>query len=164
MVERMRRWWWVGVLAVVVIAGVVWLVWPEPAEPRAREYRDVTACLLTDEQGVAGPQAAPVWAGMQAASLQTSGQVRYLAVTGTQDVANAKTFVGTLVLGRCQVIVAPAGLPAKTVTAVAKQFPAQQFLLVGDGQSSGNVSAISASDPTAVRSAVTTDIAHRLQS
>lgn len=45
-------------------------LWPDdPAEPRAREYRDVTVCLLTGAAGVTDPAAAPVWAGMQESSL-----------------------------------------------------------------------------------------------
>lgn len=101
---------------------------------------------------------------MQAASLQTAGQVRYLAISGAQDLSNAKTFVGTLVLGRCEVIVAAAGLPADAVVAVAPQFPKQQFLIVENPHTASNVSAIRASDAGAVRTAVTSDVARRLQS
>lgn len=99
---------------------------------------------------------------MQAASLQTAGQVRYLAISGGQDLSNAKTFVG--VLGRCEVIVAAAGLPADAVVAVAPQFPKQQFLIVENPHTASNVSAIRASDAGAVRTAVTSDVARRLQS
>lgn len=120
-----------GVAAIVVAALLAWALWPAPKEPRPREYRAATACLLTDRQGVAGTQAAPVWAGMQAASGRTRGQVRYLAVSGDQTVANAQTFVGALVLGRCGVIVAAPGIADETVRAIAAQHPQQQFLVVG---------------------------------
>jgi hypothetical protein len=106
-VPVVRRWWWVGALALVVVGVLLWSIWPAgQAEPRAREYRDVTACLLTDEQGVAGAQAAPVWEGMQDASLKTHGQVKYLAIAGEQNKDNASSFLGSLVVGRCAVIVA----------------------------------------------------------
>src|ERR1700761_9200785 len=87
----MRRWWWAGVAAVVVVAGLVpWLVWPSTPAPRARVYKAFTACLLTDSRGIAGPQAAPVWAGMQKASLATHVKVEYLAVVGPDTVDNAR--------------------------------------------------------------------------
>jgi hypothetical protein len=120
-----------GAVAIVVAALLAWALWPAPEEPRPREYRAVTACLLTDGQGVAGARAAPVWAGMQAASGRTLGQVRYLAVSGDQTVANAQTFVAALVLGRCAVIVAAPGIADGAVRAIAAQHPQQQFLVVG---------------------------------
>ena len=121
-----------GLVVLVIVAVVAWLVWPSaPAEPRARQYQDATACLLTDGQGVAGTGAAPVWAGLQAASLRTHGQVRYLAVTGDQTPANAQTFAGTLLLGRCSVIVATPGIADAAVRAIAGQYASQQFVVVG---------------------------------
>jgi hypothetical protein len=124
-----------GVAVVLVAALVTWLVWPStPAEPRARQYRDATACLLTDARGVTGPGAAPVWAGLQAASLRTHGQVRYLAVTGDQTPANAQTFAGTLLLGRCSVIVAAPGIADTAVRAIAGQYASQPFVVVGGAE------------------------------
>lgn len=143
-----------GGLVGVLAAGVlVWALWPEAeVEPRAREYRDVTACLLTDGQGVAGERAAPLWAGMQAASERTRGQARYLEVTGEQTVENAKTFVGTLLLGRCSVILATPGIADEAVRALAGSHPAQRFLVVGGADP--EVSNVSKVDGSAVADVV----------
>jgi len=142
-----------GVLAVVLVA---WAVWPaSQVEPRAREYRDVTACLLTDGQGVTGAQAAPVWAGLQAASARTHAQVRYLAVTGEQSVANAQSFVGSLLAGRCAVIVAAPGIADGAVRALAGRYPAQHFLVVGGAApGAGNVAQVASSSTSDISAAV----------
>jgi len=163
--EGIRRWYWLSGAGLVLVAVAVFLLWPtSEKEPRAREYRDVSACLLTDEEGIASPQVAPVWAGMQDASLKTLGQVRHLEITGAQDVPNGRSFVGTLVLGKCGVIVAAGQLPVQTVTAVAREHPAQRFMIVGGGTSAlSNVSVISDSDPDALRAAVARDITPILQ-
>ena len=124
----------------------------------------MSACLLTDEQGIASPQVAPVWASMQDASLKTLGQVRYLAISGAQDVPNGRSFVGTLVLGKCGVIVAAGQVPMQTVTAVAREHPNQRFMIVDGGTSaSSNVTVISESDPDALSAAVTREIIPMLQ-
>jgi hypothetical protein len=150
-----------GVLAVVLVA---WAVWPaSEVEPRAREYRDVTACLLTDRQGVAGAEAAPVWAGMQAASARTHGQVRYLAVTGDQSATNAQAFAGTLLAGRCAVIVAAPGIADNAVRALAGRYPAQQFLVVGGASpATGNVTRLASSSISDTTAQVSTAVGDRL--
>lgn len=146
--------------AVVLLAAVVlvWALWPAgETEPRPRAYRDVTACLLTDGKALAGPSAAAVWSGMQAASAKTHGQVRFLAVTGAQTVQNAQSFVGTLILGRCALVVAEPGIADGAVRAVAAQYPDQRFLVVGGAEpASANVSRAADSSVTdAVASALT---------
>ena len=94
--------------------------------------------------------------GMQDASLKTLGQVRYLAITGAQDVPNGRSFVGTLVLGKCGVIIAAGQVPVQIVTAVAREHPNQRFMIIGGGTSaSSNVTVISESDPDVLRAAVT---------
>ena len=119
-----------GFLAVVVgaaVAGGV-LLWPRAAPvPQARQYLDVSACLLTDPNGiVAGTTGAPVWAAMESASLATHVMVSYLPDTGPGDVT---PMLNTLVQRRCGVIVT-AEAPADAVIAAAKANPHQQFLLV----------------------------------
>ncbi|MFI1987702.1 hypothetical protein [Actinoplanes sp. NPDC020271] len=147
-----------GVAGLLAVAGVVWSAWPaDEAEPRPREYADVTACLLTDQKGVAGAAAAPVWASMQAASERTLGQVQYLAVSGEQSVANAQTFVGTLVLGRCAVIVAAPGIADDAVRAVAGQQVQQKFVVVGGAEpTTANVSRVDPGQLTSVIESVLT--------
>jgi hypothetical protein len=153
-----------GLAAVLAVMLLTWAMWPAPdVEPRAREYRDVTACLLTDQQGVAGPDAAPVWAGMQSASAQTHGQVRYLAVTGEQSVPNAQTFAGTLVAGRCTIIVATPGIADGAIRALAGHYPAQQFLVVGGASpASPNLFQIGNSSTSDIPTQVSSAIGDRL--
>ncbi|MEV6345207.1 hypothetical protein [Actinoplanes sp. NPDC051851] len=139
-----------GVAALLAVAGLIWAALPgDETEPRPREYRDVTACLLTDQEGVAGKNAAPLWAAMQTASAQTLGQARYLEVTGEQTAANAQTFAGTLILGQCAVIVAAPGIADEAVRTVAAQQTQQKFLVI-DGAAPGtpNVTRVSAADLT----------------
>ena len=162
--RRPRRVWLLAGGGAVLLAVLVWALWPSPqVEPRARQYRDVTACLLTGEAGVTGAQAAPVWAGMQAASARTHGQVRFLAVTGAQTVDNAKTFAGSLLLGRCAVIVAEPGIADGAVRAVAGQHPQQRFVVVGGAApSAGNVSRVDGSSPSDITAQVSTTVGDQL--
>jgi hypothetical protein len=163
MAALVRRWWWAGALALAAVGVGLWLVWPSGGEPRAREYRDVTACLLTDDQGVAGPQAATVWAGMQDASRQTHGQIRYLAVAGEQTKDNTSSFLGSLVVGRCAVIVAAGPVPVQTVVSEARRYPGQRFLVVGaDPGASPNVSTVSGSGGERARSSISAAVARFL--
>lgn len=58
-----RRSWWLVVagLAAVLVAALGWWLWLSrnaPPEPLARQYLDFTACLLTDDRGVTGPDGA----------------------------------------------------------------------------------------------------------
>jgi hypothetical protein len=154
-----RRRWLVVVVSlvtVVTVGSLVWVLWPAdgPVEPRARQYLDFTACLLTDEKGVAGPEAAPVWAGLQDASLATRAKVQYLAVVGPQTVANAGTFLASLAQGRCDVILAAGEVPVATVVRDASQFAGVRFVVVGGGVSSSNVSVLIEDSGDAVRAAV----------
>jgi hypothetical protein len=150
-----RLWWTVGVLSVVVAGLVAWVVWPSPQpQPRARQYRDVTACLLTDERGVTGPEAAPVWAGMQDASLKTLARVRYLEVDGEQTADNARTYLASLAQSRCALVLAVGAAPVAAVGASAEKFPQSRFVTVGGGAASANVSVVGASRSEAVRAEV----------
>ena len=117
-------------VAVILAGGAVTavLLWPRtPPVPQARQYLDVSACLLTDPGGVvAGTAGAPVWAAMESASLATHVKVSYLPDTGPADVT---PMLNTLVQRQCGVIVT-AGAPAGAVIAAAKANPHQHFLLV----------------------------------
>jgi hypothetical protein len=144
-----------SLLALVVVAVATWVWWPEPEPeraPRARQYLDFTACLLTDDKGVVSAAAAPVWAGMQQASQATRAKVQYLAVAGPQTVANAAPFLASQAQGRCQVLFAVGTAPAAAVQRDAKRFPKARFYLVGD--TSAGVSTIDAGAPAAVRAEV----------
>lgn len=118
-----------GAAVVVAAAGIAaWAWWPRPAAvAHARQYLDVSACLLTGPAGIApGTAAAPVWAAMQSASLATRVKVTYLADTGPAD---AGPMLNTLIQRQCGVIIA-AGPAAAGVAAAGKANPHQRFLLV----------------------------------
>lgn len=160
-VGRRRRGWvrdwrvWVaaGLLVVVVVVLVV-VVAGRGETPRARQYRDVTACLLTDARGVAGAEAAPVWAGMQEASLTTRAKVQFLEVDGPETVDNARTYLGSLVLSRCDVVVAVGAAQVGAVAIDAPAYPEVQFVAVGEIVPGDNVSHVAADGPQSVTDAV----------
>ncbi|MBM6403442.1 hypothetical protein JQN72_04185 [Phycicoccus sp. CSK15P-2] len=141
------RGWYVaaGVLVALGFVAAVLLLGTRDREPRAREYLDVTACLLTADRGLADPEAAAVWAGMQEASEATGTRVRYLAVAGDQTVENAATFLASLAQADCTRIYAAGDLPRETVDATAAQFPDVGFVVIGVAQEAPNVSTIDAS-------------------
>jgi basic membrane lipoprotein Med (substrate-binding protein (PBP1-ABC) superfamily) len=145
-------------VAAVVVAILVFVTTREdgnPApDPRARQYRDFTACLLTDDKGIAGAAAAPVWAGMQDASGSTRAKVQYVPVMGAQTPQNAAPFLNGLAQGRCQVILAVGPAATGAVGDAAKRFPKSQFAVVNGKASGGNVSSVDGSPPDAVRPAV----------
>lgn len=119
----------VAAAAVVAAAGVAaWAWWPRPAAVAdARQYLDVSACLLTGPGGVAaGSPAAPVWAAMRSASLATHVMVAYLPDAGPADV---RPVLNTLIERRCGVIIATSGAAAGVIAA-GKANPGQRFLLV----------------------------------
>ena len=130
-----------GVLLLAMIAGIVYLVWPAPSHgyqpaDRTRTYTDYTACLLTDSTGITGT-AAPVWTGMQAASRTTREQVSYLTMQGDDTAANADTYINTLALRGCDIIVAAGVLPDQGVADRAGAYPKLRFITVAAAASAG---------------------------
>jgi basic membrane lipoprotein Med (substrate-binding protein (PBP1-ABC) superfamily) len=122
------------VLVLVNVGVVGWLVWPRPEPPRARPYLAFTACLLTDEEGITGA-AAPVWAGMQEASLATRAKVQYLAVDGPSTVENVTPFLASLVQRRCDVVVAVGPAEVAAAQAAAGRASTTKFVLVSGAPS-----------------------------
>jgi hypothetical protein len=163
--NRLRRFvgrhrWPSVAVALVVLVGAVWVVVlatrsPAPPPPRARRYLEFTACLLTDERGITGPEAKPVWAGMQDASLATHAKVQYLAVSGPQTVDNAVPYANSLAQGRCNLVLAAGAVPGSAVGKAAPLFPGTRFVVVGDAPAAANVVAVNAATPETVRPAVT---------
>lgn len=152
-----RRVWWIGAAALVVLGvGLVWTLWPAPAAepPRARQYLDFTACLLTGEQGIADAAAAPAWAGLQDASLATHAKVQYLAVTGPQTVENATPFLASLAQAGCNLVFAAGDVPVAAIDQHHKEFPAVRFFPVGGGLPQSNVSPVLGQAPDEIRAAV----------
>ena len=121
--------------AAVVLLGVLggWLIWggDDDVEPRARVYRDVTACLLTDQAGLRGEPAASAWAGMQKASVAHAVRVQYQTVSGAQTEENALTYFNAMALQKCSVIAAAGEAPRGAVVAGGAKFPDIRYVLVG---------------------------------
>jgi len=117
-------------------------------------YTQFTACLLTDSDGVTAAESAPVWAGMQAASLNTLRKISYLAVSGPDTVANAEAFVNTLVQRKCDLVLAVGEPQVAAAETQAKVYPAQRFVVVGAGVSGGNLIVIPGGSAQQVQSAV----------
>ncbi|MFY1699115.1 MULTISPECIES: hypothetical protein [unclassified Solwaraspora] len=140
----------IAALVVVVLAVLVAALWPDdPAEPRAREYRDVTVCLLTGSAGVTDPAAAPVWAAMQESSLRTLARVQFLEVDGPQTADNAAGYLASLASSGCELILAVGEGPVAATVRDAARYPQASFVLVDDGSSAvdaGNVTVVTETD------------------
>ena len=147
-----------GVVAgVVVLVGLSVLLWPDgdgPPPPREREYREASACLLTDQTGIEGDLAKSAWAGMQEASLANRVQVQYLAIAGPQTADNGVTFFNTLGTQRCSVIVAAGPVPVASMVQGYKQFPGVRFVAVGGDPGSAPLAVVNAGSPDSIRSGV----------
>ncbi|SDT23658.1 Basic membrane protein [Actinoplanes derwentensis] len=128
-------------LGILGTAG--WLVFgPEDDPVRERRYRAESACLFTGDQGLRGPAAVPVWAGMQRASAQTRVQVTYLAAIGAPTAQNAATYLGGLLQQQCDLLIAVDEAPVTAVTAVAAKYPKQRFVVVGGAATAANVAVV----------------------
>jgi hypothetical protein len=130
-----RGWLWVIVTALAVAgAGIAVPVLSQSHPPQARQYLNVSACLLTDTSGVVpGTPAAPVWTAMQSASVQTRVMVSYLSSTGPSDVS---PMLATLAQRKCGLIVTTAAAAGQAVS-TARAFPHQQFMIVAAGGAAG---------------------------
>ena len=167
--KRLRGHWVVlGLCSAAVAAGIALAVSGAPlpwssggrALPpaRARVYENVDACLLTGASGLADPQAAQAWTGMEQASKATSARVSYLAVTGPATEAQAIPFAGSLLVRGCKVIVASGAPERAAALADAGQYGSVRFVVTGPAAGTpANVTALAftpAGLPAAVASAV----------
>jgi hypothetical protein len=127
----------------MVAAFLVWaLVSTSGPKPRTRQYLAFKACLLTDAEGVAGKQAAPVWAGMEKASLKTRAKVQNLPAFGPPTTANTQPYLRTLMSQGCNVIVAVGVGPVTAVAAEAPAHPKTQFIVAGQALSAHNLTVV----------------------
>jgi len=164
---RQGVWWAAAVVLAGALAATVTLLFgsrtPGAPTARARVYSSFRACLLTGAGGITDPQAAPVWAGMEDASLRTSAMVSYLAVTGPATKDNALSFLSSLVLRHCDVVVTSGAAERAAVVAEAARFSGVKFVLTGgtsDGPVAGlNITAVAAgvSARSAIASVIATD-------
>jgi hypothetical protein len=131
-------------LACAAVAGVLAVQHETtvPA-PRARIYLAFDACLLTRERGLAGPQAAQAWAGLQRASLATHAKVEYLPVMGSQTVGGALPMLSSLVQRNCNVIIAAGTPQIAAVDQEAPRYPGVRFATVGGPAGGSNVTVLS---------------------
>ena len=133
-----RSWLITAALVVVAIAiPVIAVLLDHPSHtgrtlppPRARVYASTTVCLLTGPTGLADPQAAAAWSGMQSASATTHVKVTYLAVTGPATAANVEPYVNTEVQQQCAMVVAVGSAQVTAVEARASSFPTVRFAVV----------------------------------
>ena len=123
-----RAWLWISLTAFVAVAvGIAVPLLTVHRAPQARQYLNVSACLLTDPSGVVpGTPAAPVWTAMQSASLATRVMVSYLPDTGPSDVS---PMLSTLAQRKCGLIITTAAAAGRVVSA-ARAYPNQQFLII----------------------------------
>ncbi|MEV6212021.1 BMP family ABC transporter substrate-binding protein [Kitasatospora sp. NPDC051914] len=122
------------------------LLWPSPpAPPRARQYTAQQACLLTDQHGVNGPEAAEAWAALQQASTATSAKVTSLPVVGEPTLGNALPYATTLVARHCTVVVAATTIEAQAIAQIAPAYPKTRFLVVGTGNPTANLTVLAPS-------------------
>lgn len=137
-------------MALLLAALLTWVLWPddERPDPRSRVYTDASACLLTPARGLADTAVAPVWAGMQQASLATSGRASFLEVDGPQTGANAATYLATLASGGCDLVLVAGAAPVAAVVEQAGRYPSAHFVVVGadSGKSLANVVWVQESD------------------
>jgi hypothetical protein len=127
----MRMWLALAAGVAAAAAGpAVWLLWPPPAAApaQARQYLNVTACLLTGPGGIVpGSPGGPAWSAMQTASDATHVRVSYLPDSGPAD---AGAMLNTLVARQCGVIITT-GTPPGPVIKAARANPHQRFVVIG---------------------------------
>jgi basic membrane lipoprotein Med (substrate-binding protein (PBP1-ABC) superfamily) len=162
------RWRWVlaGGAFLVAVGVVAALLWPSgaPAGPyrpplRVRSYNAFTICLLTGPQGIASATAAPVWAGVEEASNETSDQAQYLAAAGSPETVESVTpFVDSLVQQQCGVIVAVGPVEVLAAQSAAALNKSTKFILVGKGSTESNVRVESVTSKSATTAAIETAI------
>ncbi|MEU0602071.1 BMP family ABC transporter substrate-binding protein [Streptomyces sp. NPDC006393] len=134
-----------GVVAAVALALVgVRLFGGEesgPPDPRARQYTEIDACLLTGEKGiVAGTTAATVWQGMREASLDTRARVTYVPVMGPQTADNVRPFFNSLMQRQCEILLAVGDAQVEVARADAGKHPQVRFVVVGgETSAAGNI-------------------------
>jgi hypothetical protein len=129
-------------LVCAAVAGVLLVGKYQAPAARARSYLAFDACLLTRARGLAGPQAAQAWAGLQDASMATHAKVEYLPVMGPQTMAGALPVLSSLAQRNCNVIIAVGTPQVMAVHQDAARYPAIRFVTVGGPAGGGNVTVL----------------------
>lgn len=132
-----------GAASAAIVGGVLaWGVIGSSPAPRARQYIAFTVCLLTDSRGLASPQAAAAWAGLQEASAATRAKVQYQPVMSGSTEGAAAPYLAGLVAQQCRVVVATGPAQAAAVRASARRFPSVRFAVVNAAARAANVTAV----------------------
>jgi hypothetical protein len=141
--------------ALLVVGLVTWLVWPADGEPASRErvYRDVTACLLTDDKGLMGDPAKSVWDGMQHASVANAVRVQYLAISGAQTVENGLPYFNSLAQQKCAVIIAAGAVPVGAMMSGKGRFSGIRYVAVG-ATADSSVTTVDSATPSVISATV----------
>lgn len=127
--------------AVSVVGIAAWMLWPASSAsvPQARQYLNVSACLLTGAGGVSpGTAGAQAWSAMESASVTSHVMVSHLPSAGGADVP---VLLNTLVERKCGVIVVT-GASQSQVTSAARANPGRRFILVTGGGAAGSVAVL----------------------
>jgi hypothetical protein len=152
LVSGRRKFWLLGGVGAVVLAvlGAVWLSAGDgesaPPSPRARQYEDFDACLLTGQDGIAGPDAVPVWAGMRNASAETHARVNYVPVVGEQSAKNALPHLNGLLQRQCDVVLAVGKAQVQAAETEAGAHPNVRFVVVDGDAAAANVTVTASGD------------------
>lgn len=161
MLRSLRRYWWVGLgLVALVAGGLVLFFWRSAGSDRAlpparaRVYQDFDTCLLTGATGLADERSAAVWNGIRDATTPIRVRASYLSVAGPDTVANALPYARSLVARKCRVIVAVGSVEVTAVRKLALDYGDIRFLVVGAGDGGGNVSVVGTGEARVVRRAV----------
>jgi basic membrane lipoprotein Med (substrate-binding protein (PBP1-ABC) superfamily) len=152
----------IGVLALAGAATLAILLLPghqnsEALDPRTRTYTEQSACLLTDAHGTTSTTAGAAWAGMQRAAKTTAERTSTLPITGTQTLQNAETYLNTLALRGCEVIIGADALPDQAVEARATAYPHTRFITIADtapAQKETNLTAVLDKEPNTIANTV----------
>lgn len=166
-----RRWvWLVAGCTALACLSLTWALWPASGrsqrytpDPRSRRFSSFTVCVLTGSDGLAGVQAAQVWAGVEDGSHATSAQASYLPVPAPDGESTAEVYVNTLVSRSCSLVVATGASQVAAVRSRAAAYAAQRFVVVGSGSSAGNITVVRAGTADAVRSGVSDAVARAVE-
>lgn len=116
----------------LVVAALAWALWPSPQPgPRARVYKDIDVCLLTDARGITADPARQAWQGLQAYSTATAVRVSYIPALGPATAKNAGQYLAGLVQRHCRVIVTAGEAQAAAVDSAAEPSPGTGFVVIG---------------------------------
>ncbi|MEV6630471.1 hypothetical protein AB0M54_06940 [Actinoplanes sp. NPDC051470] len=119
-----------AVLLVCALALIIWWPGDDDAPARERHYQATTACLLTDDQGLAGAPAQAAWSAMREVSDRELIKVQYLSISGPQTAANGLGFFNSLGTQRCGTIIAVGAAPIAALNEGRAQFPDITYITV----------------------------------